>query len=258
MRVRIIYYVTRNPQAEMKFVTLKNKVVVVTGGSRGIGEAIAVLLAENGAHIVISARKDEDLKRVSDLIKNKKGSCEYTAADVSDEKQAANLAAEVIKNHGRIDILVNNAGVGIYKPFIDSSLEDWDRVINTNLRGPFLCSKAFVPFMIKQGSGLIINIISGAGKTPMKNLSIYCASKFGLAGLTESMKKELGDFGIKVLNFYPGYVKTSFFTNYPADFRLPADAKEPEAVAGEVLNAITGRNKLKRFGNRLINKLRNR
>jgi len=240
----------------MRFITLKDKVAVITGGSRGIGKAIAILLAENGAQIVICARKDEDLKRVSDLINSKNGRCEYIVADVSDEKQAANLAAEVIRNHSQVDILVNNAGVGVYRPFIDTSLEDWDSVINTNLRGPFLCSKAFVPFMIKQGSGCIINIISGAGRTPMRNLSIYCASKFGLVGLTESMKKELSDLGIKVLCLYPGYAKTSFFKNYPADFRLPSNASEPEAVARELLKAITRRNRLKSYRNEFINWLR--
>ena len=240
----------------MTLITLKDKVAVITGGSRGIGKAVAVSLAENGAYVVICARKDEDLKKVSELITSKNGRCEYIVADVSDDRQAVNLAAAVIKNHGQVDILVKNAGVGVYKSFIDSSVEDWDIVINTNLRGPFLCSKAFAPFMIKKRGGCIINIISGAGKTPMRNMSIYCASKFGLVGLTESMKKEFSDFGIKVICLYPGYVKTSFFKNFPGNFRLPSNAKEPEIVAEELLKAITQRNKLKWYRNKLINRLR--
>lgn len=236
----------------MIYKTLRDKVAVVTGGSRGIGKAIAILLAENGAHVVICARKGEDLKAASDLINGRGGRCEYILADVSDEKQTANLADEVLRNHGYVDILINNAGVGVYKPFTESSLEDWDTVINTNLKGPFLCSKAFAPSMMKRREGCIINIISGAGKTPMKNLSTYCASKFGLVGLSGSMRKELKDSGIRVLCLFPGYIKTPFYGNFPMDFRLPSKAKRPEAVAEEVLRALTQRNKLRSYGNGFI------
>jgi NAD(P)-dependent dehydrogenase (short-subunit alcohol dehydrogenase family) len=240
----------------MKNHSLKDHVVVVTGGSRGIGKAIAVLLAKNGANIVICSRKEEDLKKVSALINSNNGKCDYVVADVSDEKQVVHLAAEVMRIYGKIDILINNAGVGIYKSLLDSTLEDWDNIINTNLRGPFLCCRAFTPFMIKQRKGQIVNIISGAGKAPKKNMSIYCTSKFGLAGLAQSMKKELSDFPIKILNFYPGYVRTAFFKNFPEHFHLPSTSKEPEAVAQELLNSMTGRNKLKHFFNKTIDRFK--
>jgi 3-oxoacyl-[acyl-carrier protein] reductase len=240
----------------MIYKTLKDRVAVVTGGSRGIGKATAISLAENGARVIVCARKGEDLKAASDLINSSGGRCEYMIADVSDEKQAASLAGEVLRNHGYVDILINNAGVGVYKPFTESSLEDWDTMINTNLRGPFLCSKAFAPSMIKRREGCIINIISGAGKTSMKNLSIYCASKFGLVGLSGSMRKELRDSGVRVLCLFPGYVKTLFYGNFPVDFRLPSKARSPEAVAEEVLRALTQRNKLRFFFNGFLTWLR--
>lgn len=232
-------------------------IAVVTGGSRGIGKAIAVMLADSGAHVTICSRKAEDLDEVSNMISTRNGRCDYVVADVSNEEQVARLAAEVMNNHGKIDILVNNAGIGIYKPFIDSSLDEWDSVINTNLRGTFLCTKAFVPFMIKEGKGCIINIISGAGRTPMRNMSVYCASKFGLVGLTESMKIELRDLGISVLSLYPGFTRTSFFNDFSTDFRLPTDANEPEAVAKELLNLMAHRKPLKQLRERFINWLRN-
>jgi 3-oxoacyl-[acyl-carrier protein] reductase len=111
-------------------------------------------LAENGANVIVCARKKDELIKVSDLIKSRNGKCEYVIADISDEGQVAKLAANTMKIHGRVDILVNNAGVGRYKRFIDSTLEDWDTIINTNLKGVFLCSRAFVPFMITQKVGI--------------------------------------------------------------------------------------------------------
>jgi 3-oxoacyl-[acyl-carrier protein] reductase len=241
----------------MKYKDIKDKVVVITGGSRGIGKAIAILLAENGADVIVCARKEDELIKVSDLIKSRNGKCEYVIADISDEGQVAKLAANTMKIHGRVDILINNAGVGRYKRFIDSTSEDWDTIINTNLKGVFLCSRAFVPFMITQKSGYIVNIISGAGKSPMRNLSIYCASKFGLAGLTKTMKKELKEFNISVLCLYPGYVKTSFFKNFPVGFNFPANAKEPETVAREVMKVITQTGKIGIWCSKLVEWIKN-
>ena len=239
----------------MACTNLDDKITVITGGSRGIGKAIAILLAKKGANVIICARKAEDLKIVSDLIRRDGGHCSYVVADISDEKQVDSLVEDVMRNYGRIDILVNNAGVGVYNPLIYSSLNDWESVINTNLKGPFLCSKAFVPFMIQQKKGYIINIASGAGKVGMKNLSVYCSSKFGLIGLTKAMQKELKEFGIDVLYLCPGYVKTSFFINYPTDFQLPSNAKEPDEVAKKVLNLITHQKKIKRYFSRIIGRV---
>lgn len=235
------------PNYKAALMNLKDKVSVVTGGSSGIGRTIASLLASNGARVIICARTIEDLRNTSEIIKTDGGDCSYIKADISDEKEVNRLARKVLDRYGQVDILVNNAGVGLYKPLADSTSDDWDKIINTNLRGPFLCSKAFSRIMIQQKSGCIINIASKAGKEGIKNLSIYCASKFGVIGLTEAMKKELADFGIEVFCICPSYVRSDFFRNFPADFSLPLSTVEPEAVAKQVLAIITHRSKLRRY-----------
>jgi NAD(P)-dependent dehydrogenase (short-subunit alcohol dehydrogenase family) len=225
----------------MRQTDLKDAVAVITGGSRGIGREIALLLAGNGAQVVICARGYDDLQQTAEVVRGKGGKCEYVAVDITEKTQVDALAALVLGKHGKVDILVNNAGVGVCKPFLDSTPREWDRVIDTNLKGVFLCSQAFASAMAERKKGIIINIASGAGKTGMENLSIYCASKFGLIGMTESMKKELGLFGIEVAYICPGFVRTGFFRDFPADFRLPPNALKPEAVAVQVLRLITRR-----------------
>ena len=232
---------------------LKDKVAVVTGGSRGIGREISWVLAEKGAVVVICAKNVENLIEVSESIRKNGGICTYVVADISDEKRVDDLAFDVIKTYGRVDILINNAGIGIYKPFIDSTLNDWDNIMRTNLKGPFLCSKAFVPFMMERKNGYIINIASGAGKIGMKNLSVYCASKFGLIGLTESMQKELREFGIKVYHVCPGFVRTTFFKDFPSDFHLPSFAKEPSVVAKEIVQILSGQRQYKFYFDKISN-----
>jgi 3-oxoacyl-[acyl-carrier protein] reductase len=228
---------------------LKDKVAVVTGGSRGIGRAVAFALARRGAKVMVCARNEDDLNKTSEAIGKEGGACIYKVADISDEKQVGALASETLSVYGRADVLVNNAGVGAYVPLVDSTPEDWDRIIDTNLKGAFLCSRAFVPIMMERKTGYIINIASGAGKSGMKNLSIYCASKFGLVGFTESIKKELKGTGVKALCLCPGYVKTGFFRNYPPGFHLPSNAVEPEDVAEKVVKSITRRGKMKPYFN---------
>ncbi len=231
--------------------------MVITGGSRGIGKAIAVLFAKNGAKVFICARNIEELKKVSDLIQRSGGVCNYVAADVTDEKQVEVIVKKVLEMYQRIDILINNAGVGVYKLLIDSKTNDWDYVMNTNLRAPFLCSKAFAPIMIKQKNGYIINIASGAGRVGLKNLSIYCASKFGLIGLTKSMRKELRDYGIDVFYICPGYVKTHFFDNFPKDFQSPAKTEEPDKIAEVLFKTLLHdkKRKLKEYFSEIVYRL---
>ena len=214
------------------------------------------MMAERGASVFICSRTEAELRSVAAVIHDNGGKCSYATIDVTDEKQVDALVGKVVRAHRTIDILVNNAGVGVYKPLLSSSIEDWDWVINTNLKGVFLCSKAVAPIMIKQKSGYIINIASGAAKVGMENLPIYCASKFGVLGLTESIKKELGRFGVEVAYLCPSYVRTSFFESFPASFRVPSNAETAEDVALAVLKRIEGHGKLQKSLNELFGWLR--
>ena len=227
---------------------LNNEVAVVTGGSRGIGRAIAVLLSQHGAKVIICARKIEDLNRTANLIKSKGGECYSIETDISKETEVENLFNTTLENYKRVDYLINNAGIGIYKPLVDSTLDDWERTINTNLRGPFLCLKAYGHEMIKQKKGCIINIVSGAGKRGFRNLSIYCASKFGLVGLSDAFKKEIKKDGIGIYNIYPGYTKTDFFRDFPSQFKLSDSAAEPDLIARKVFGKILLYKRIKKIG----------
>jgi 3-oxoacyl-[acyl-carrier protein] reductase len=233
---------------------LNNKVAVITGGSRGIGKSMAELLARKGAKVVICARGIEALEKVGEAIQLSGGICDYASVDLKDERQITLFAEDVTRKHKHIDILINNAGVGIYRKLIDSESSDWDSIINTNLRGPFLIIKAFAGCMIEQKSGTIINIASGAGRAGLKNLSIYCASKFGLIGLTKAMRKEFKDYGIDVFYICPGYTRTQFFDNFPKEFHAPAVMENPDRVAEIVLGVLNHpkKRKMRQFWDEMV------
>lgn len=220
--------------------SLSGKVAVVTGGSRGIGKEIASLLASEGAAVVICARNINELQKTASSITRSGGKCISREVDIADEEQVNALVREIVRLYGRIDILINNAGVGVYKPLVASTAEDWETVMNTNLKGAFFCARASAGVMMRQRSGLIINIASGAGKKGFVNLSIYCASKFGLLGFTDSLNKELKVHGITVIAITPGYTRTAFFKAFPDTFKMPGKAQEPRKVARQVLKKIHG------------------
>jgi 3-oxoacyl-[acyl-carrier protein] reductase len=218
--------------------SLSGKVAVVTGGSRGIGKEIAGLLAREGAAVVICARNIHELRETASSIAQSGGKCVCREVDITDEEQVNALVREVVRLYGRIDILINNAGVGVYKPLAASTAEDWEAVMNTNLKGAFFCARVCAGIMMGQRSGIIVNVASGAGKKGFANLSIYCASKFGLLGLTDSLKRELKQYGIDVLAVTPGYTRTAFFKAFPDSFKMPAAAREPSEAARQVLKKI--------------------
>lgn len=234
--------------------SFKQKVSVVTGGSRGIGKAIALALARKGSKVVICARNITELSKTATDISTAGGDCSYVCIDITEEEQVNLLAKRVLKEHAKIDILVNSAGVGKYASIIATSCNEWDKIIDTNLKGTFLCSKIFARSMVKQRSGCIVTIASRAGKRGMKNLGAYCASKFGVVGLTESMREELKDFGIEVLCVFPSYVRTEFFKDFHPNFTLPRSALEPEEVAEQVLRMINDRSKLREIGARIFHR----
>jgi 3-oxoacyl-[acyl-carrier protein] reductase len=193
----------------VKETSLPGKVAVVTGGSRGIGAAIARKLALMAAKVIIAGRTERELNSTASAIQGEGGSCEGIVCDVSDLGSVEQFARAVLAKSSRVDILVNNAGVGNFGgPLHSLKPEQWDQVINTNLRGVYYMIQAFAPKMIEQKSGDIINISSIASKNPLPNGAAYAASKWGLNGLSYSVAEELRGFNIRVSVVSPGSVDT--------------------------------------------------
>jgi 3-oxoacyl-[acyl-carrier protein] reductase len=196
---------------------LADKVALVTGGSRGIGKAIAQKLASLGANVSICGRNEETLLLQAKEIENRGVRVHAQKADISRNSDVTALVQATEKNLGPISILVNNAGIGMFGPVQEKSEEDWDRVMNTNLKSVFLMTRAVAPGMIARKSGEIINISSLAGKNTFAGGALYCASKWGLQGLTGCMAEDLRGFGIRVSAICPGSVGTEFSGRGPKD-----------------------------------------
>ncbi|HSH17736.1 MAG TPA: 3-oxoacyl-[acyl-carrier-protein] reductase [Verrucomicrobiae bacterium] len=188
--------------------SLSNQVAVVTGAGRGIGRAVALKLAEAGADIVCVSRTAANSEKVAGEIRALGRKAWAHAVDVADPKSVAEAGAAILAETGRVDILVNNAGVTRDGLLMRMSEEDWDTVLNTNLRGAFSFTKAFTRQMLKQRSGRIINIGSVIGLVGNAGQCNYAASKAGLFGFTKSVAKELASRGITVNAIAPGFIET--------------------------------------------------
>ncbi len=221
----------------VEFTPLSGRIAVVTGASRGIGEGIARRLSSMGATLVITARTQEPLTHTAQSIRENGGECEPVACDVTQLTQVDALARGVEKKFGRIDILVNNAGIGDFQRKLhETSPEDWDRILNTNLRGPYYLLRAFVPLMIQTGGGHIVNISSLAGKNPVPNAAAYAASKWGLNGLSYSVAEELRGNNIRVSVICPGSTHTGFLH---AEGRQSERMLTPDDIAHVVAMLVT-------------------
>ncbi|AET66551.1 dehydrogenase of unknown specificity, short-chain alcohol dehydrogenase like protein [Desulfosporosinus orientis DSM 765] len=193
------------------YLSLEGKVAIVTGGSRGIGKAIALTLADAGADVVVSSRKLADLELVAEEIRGLGKRSLAVAAHVRESEDIRNLVEKAKKEFGRIDILVNNAATNpAMGPLVDMDEKMYDQIMNTNLKGYTLLSQLAAKQMISQGGGSIVNIASVLGVTPDKGLGLYCISKAGIIMLTKAMAKELGEFNIRVNAIAPGVIQTSF------------------------------------------------
>ncbi len=192
-----------------KFLT--GKFAIVTGATRGIGRAIAETLAASGASVAICSRKQEEAESAAREIAAGTGAKVIgAAADVSAEKDVKRLFEFVDRELGGLDILVNNAGIGVWAPVADLTIDDWRRVMGTNLDGVFYCCHEALPRFRRRGSGFVINISSLAGKNPMAGGSAYNASKFGLNGFSEAMMMDHRYDNVKVCYIMPGSVSTDF------------------------------------------------
>ncbi len=190
---------------------LDGQVAVITGAAQGIGKAIAIELAGMGATTILLARDEGRLKEVASEIAASGGHADVVACDLTDAKAVEGATGEILKRHKRCDILVNNAGVGFSgKPLHETSPDEWECIMDTNLRGPYLMVRAFAPGMIANKGGHIINISSLAGKNPLPNGAIYAASKWGLNGLMISAAEELRGYSVRVSIISPGSVATHF------------------------------------------------
>jgi len=215
----------------------KDKAAIVTGSTKGIGRAIAEGLLDAGARVAISARNTQEVAAAAkDLERAHPGRVLARPCDVRREDQVAALFAETERAFGGVDILVNNAGVGLFRNLEEMSLEEWNSVIETNLTGVFLCSRAAIPRMRKRGGGYIFNISSLAGKNAFPSASAYNASKFGLNGMSEALMQEVRYDGIKVSYLMPGSVATQFTGTAPG----PEDAWkiQPRDIARIVLDLL--------------------
>jgi 3-oxoacyl-[acyl-carrier protein] reductase len=209
-------------------------IAIVTGGSKGIGLAIAQALAARGDQVVISARNQDDLDRaVRQLGVKTLG----VRADARKPEDATALVEAAVKRFGGVDVLVNNAGIGRFANVADMSLDDWHDIIGTNLSGVFYCCRAAIPEMRRRGGGYIVNISSLAGTNAFPGAAAYCASKAALDQFSEALMQEVRHDGIRVSYVKPGSVATEFNDGDPssgADWKLsPAD------VARVVLNMLS-------------------
>jgi 3-oxoacyl-[acyl-carrier protein] reductase len=189
---------------------LQGKVAMITGASKGIGLAISEQLAGMGAGLALCARSAAPLESAAAVLRKAGAKVFAMVADVSRADQVAAFVERTQGELGLIDVLINNAGLGEFGPFHEFSEDAWDNMLDTNLKGVFLVSRAVAPEMIKRKTGHIINISSLAGKNTFRNGGIYCASKWGLMGLTGCMAEDLRGYGIRVAAVCPGSVATEF------------------------------------------------
>ena len=188
---------------------LKDKVALITGGGRGIGKAIAMAYAREGAKLALCARTASELEQTVNEIHALKAECKGWICDVSLEEPVRDFVASVIKVFGRIDVLVNNAGVMTRPgPIAELEVRKWDYTIAVNLRGPFLVTQAVLPVMMKQKSGSIINVSSSLGRSAYANFIAYATSKWGLEGFTQTLAAEVRSHNIRANTVEPGYVAT--------------------------------------------------
>ncbi len=183
---------------------------LITGSSRGIGRATALALAKEGVNIVLAARNSDELNSLKSEVEALGVKALAVSTDVTDKKAVDALKAAAIDAFGQVDILVNNAGVARYTDVLGTTIEDYDWMMDTNMRSTFLCTSAFLPEMVNRGSGSIITVSSQAGLFGFPGEAVYCATKFAQVGFCQALDNEVRDKGVKVSIIAPGGVGTHF------------------------------------------------
>jgi 3-oxoacyl-[acyl-carrier protein] reductase len=221
-----------------------NRTVIITGSTRGIGFSTSAEFLKSRDRVVIFCRHKEHVtKAIRQLARfGHRENILGLVGDVRRERDAKRIVGQCLRHFGRIDILVNNAGIAAYKEMEKVSQKEWDDILDTNLKGCFLFMRQVVPVMKKQGKGVIINVSSGLGVSGEANFSAYCASKFGVIGLTESVADETAESGLRIYAVLPGAVNTKL--NWDLELGMePSELLAPEYVARRIFRLAEGRRK---------------
>lgn len=214
---------------------INKKVAVITGASRGIGEAFAGMFAERGCNLVLCARSTSDLKKNQQRLEHLGARCVSVAADVTKKEDVKRAVQTALKTFGRIDILINNAGFAVCKPLIETTDKDYQETVDVNVRGVFLFCREVVPVMEKQGGGIILTVSSRAGKIGYGGLSVYCGTKFAVEGLTQSLAQEVRN--TCVCTVCPGPVNTKMYRDLsPGEDYTTID--QPRDIAERVMKIL--------------------
>jgi short-subunit dehydrogenase len=192
--------------------SVSKRLVWITGASSGIGLALAEGYANSGFSVIVSGRRKALLNAVTKKILDKGGTAHAIVCDVREKDLVEAASKEIVESFGIPDILLNNAGITVFKDFSNTSVEEFDDIMSTNLRGPFLTTKSILPYMLERRSGMILNIVSYAAKTTYTASSAYAASKAGMAAMMEGLRAEVRSKGIKIVNVFPGAVLTPIWS----------------------------------------------
>lgn len=221
-----------------------NRIVMITGSTRGIGFSTAAEFLKNGDRVVIFCRHKKHVTKALSQLAPLGGRENILGliGDVRKGRDVKKIVRQSLKNFGRIDILINNAGISAYKEMDQMSEKEWDDILDTNLKGCFLFMRQVVPIMKKQGGGIIINISSGLGVSGEAKFSAYCASKFGVIGLTQSVADETIHTGLRIYAVLPGAVNTKLISDIGLEMN-PSELLDPEYVAKRIFELAQGKRK---------------
>lgn len=214
---------------------IENKVVAITGASSGIGEAAAIVLARHGARLLLGARRGDRLSMLVERIRDAGGQAEYRVLDVTRRESMAEFVQHAVNRHGRLDVLVGNAGVMPLSPMAAARVEEWERMIDVNVKGVLYGIAAALPVMQAQGGGQFIHVSSVAGRKVFPTGAVYCGSKFAVHAISEGLREEVGD-RIRVCTIAPGGTESELAESIAIpEVRQHLDAAFPERLPAEAI-----------------------